>query len=125
MFILNFSHPLTSPQKTQLEELIPRKIERLVEIMVQLDEKNPIAPQITSYVEGLGLSSEEWQTGPLLVNLPGYAPAAACVLAEVEGRCGHLPSIIKLRPLPGLVTEFEVGEIVNLKMLRDEARRRR
>lgn len=71
------------------------------------------------------LHSEEWQTHPLLINPPGYAPAAFVLLAELHGRIGHFPSLIRLRPKPGPVTTYEVAELLNLQTIREEARLRR
>ncbi len=60
------------------------------------------------------------------IKKPGYAPVAGGLLAEIEGRSGHLPSIIKLRPVANTpLTEYEVAEILNLQAVRDEARTRR
>ncbi len=61
----------------------------------------------------------------LLVNPPGFAPAAFVLLAELHGRIGHFPALIRLRPKPGPVTTYEVAEIPNLQSIREEARRRR
>ena len=82
-------------------------------------------PQITAIVDAVGLSSEEWQTRPLLINPPGYAPAAFVLLAELHGRIGHFPSLIRLRPKPGPVTSYEVAELLNLQTIREAARKRR
>ena len=63
---------------------------------------------------------------PILANLPGYAPAAAAVLAELHGRMGHFPAIIRLRPIVGTTpTRYEVAEIADLRELRDAARAER
>src|SRR5205814_2912181 len=78
-----------------------------------------------SIVDATGLSSEEWQTSPLLINPPGYAPAAFVLLAELHGRIGHFPSLIRLRPKSGPVTAYEVAELLNLQAIREQARMRR
>jgi len=55
-----------------------------------------------------------------------YAPAAFVLLAELHGRIGHFPSLIRLRPLPGSTpTTYEVAELINLQAIREEARGRR
>ena len=92
---------------------------------VQIDQAEPLAPQITAIVDTVGLSSEEWQTRPLLINPPGYAPAAFVLLAELHGRIGHFPSLIRLRPRSGPVTIYEVAELLNLQTIREAARKRR
>ncbi len=125
MLILNFTHPLTAPQRAQIEALADTPIEDIITIPVQIEQAEPLAPQITAIVNAVGLSSEDWQTRVLLVNPPGFAPAAFVLLAELHGRIGHFPALIRLRPKPGPVTTYEVAEILNLQAIREEARRRR
>jgi len=82
--------------------------------------------QIRELVDRVGLGPEGWQTTPLLINPPGYAPAAVVLLAELHGRMGHFPAVLRLRPVEGSVpTRYEVAEIVNLQEVRDRARTRR
>src|SRR2546428_6792327 len=125
MLVLNFTHPLTSEQRAQIEALAGTSIDEVRTILVQIDQDKPLEPQITAIVDASGLSSEEWQTRPLLINPPGYAPAAFVLLAELHGRIGHFPSLIRLRPKPGAVTTYEVAELLNLQAIREEARLRR
>jgi hypothetical protein len=125
MLILNFTHPLTSEQRSQIEALAHTSIEEVRTIPVQIDQAEPLEPQIIVIVDAVGLSSEEWQTLPLLINPPGYAPAAFVLLAELHGRIGHFPSLIRLRPKPGPTTSYEVAELLNLQTIREAARRRR
>ena len=126
MLILNFTHPLTSEQRAQIEALAHTSIEEVRTIPVHIEQAEPLEPQITAIVNAVGLSSEEWQTRPLLINPPGYAPAAFVLLAEIHGRSGHFPALIRLRPVPGSTpTIYEVAELVNLQTIREEARRRR
>ncbi len=126
MLILNFTHPLTSEQRMQIEALANTSISEVRTIPVQIDQAEPLEPQITAIVDAVGLSSEAWQTRPLLINPPGYAPAAFVLLAELHGRIGHFPALIRLRPLPGSTpTVYEVAELINLQAIREEARRRR
>src|SRR5436853_4542963 len=125
MSILNFTHPLTPEQRAQIEALAQTPIEEIRTIQVQINQAEPLEPQITAIVDAVGLSSDEWQTRPLLINPPGYAPAAFVLLAELHGRIGHFPSLIRLRPKPGPVTSYEVAELLNLQTIRDAARERR
>jgi hypothetical protein len=125
MLVLNFTHPLTSAQRAQIEAFANTSIEEVRTIPVQINQEEPLEPQITSIVDATNLSSEEWQTRPLLINPPGYAPASFVLLAELHGRIGHFPSLVRLRPKPGPVTTYEVAEILNLQSIREEARRRR
>lgn len=125
MLILNFSHPLTREQRSQIESLADTPIEEVRTIPVQLNQGEPLEPQIITIVDAAGLSSEEWQTRPLLINPPGFAPAAFVLLAELHGRIGHFPSLVRLRPVSGPITAYEVAELLNLQTIREQARRRR
>src|SRR5438874_11621048 len=125
MLILNFTHPLTDEQRAQIEALAHTSIEEVRTIPVQIDQAEPLEPQIMAIVDAVGLTSEEWQTRPLLINPPGYAPAAFVLLAELHGPSGHFPSLIRLRPKAGPVTTYEVAELLNLQAIREEARLRR
>jgi len=125
MLILNFTHPLTPEQRAQIEVLADTSIDEVRTIPVQIDQVEPLEPQITAIVDAVGLSTEEWQTRRLLINPPGYAPAAFVLLAELHGRIGHFPTLIRLRPKAGPVTTYEVAELLNLQTIRETARKRR
>jgi hypothetical protein len=125
MLILNFTHPLTEQQRAQIEALANTSIEEVRTIHVQINQEEPIEPQITAIVDAAGISSEEWQTHPFLINLPGFTPAALVLLTELHGRIGHFPILIRLRPKPGPVTSYEVAELLNLQTIRETARKRR
>ncbi len=120
MLILNFSHPLTSEHKAQIETLAGISIEEIRTAPAQ-----PLAPQISVLVDTARLTSEEWQTRPLLINPPGYALAAFVLLAELHGHIGHFPSLIRLRPKKEPLPAYEVAELINLQAVREEARTRR
>ena len=125
MLILNFTHPLTDEHKAQIEALAGTTIDEVRTIPVQIDQSKPLIPQVSTIVDAAQLSSQEWQTRALLVNPPGYAPAAFVLLAELHGRIGHFPSLIRLRPKSGPVTAYEVAELLNLQSVRADARTRR
>src|SRR5205085_11382472 len=126
MLILNFTHPLTPEQRAQIEALAHTSIEEVRTIPVQIDQSEPLEPQIISIVDAVGLSSEEWQTRAFLVNRSVYTPAAFVLLAELHGRIGHFPPLIRLRPVPGSTpTTYEVAELINLQAIRENARLRR
>ena len=125
MLILNFAHPLTDEHKAQIEALANIAIDEIHTIPVQIDQTQPLGPQISATVDAVQLSSQEWQTRPLLINPPGYAPAAFVLLAELHGRIGHFPSLIRLRPQLAPITTYEVAELLNLQAVREAARQRR
>lgn len=91
-------------------------------IAVQIDQDESLEEQVHAIVDSVQLSSEEWHTRLLLINPPGYAPAAFVLLAELHGRIGHFPSLIRLRPKPGPITTYEVAELLNLQEVRERAR---
>ena len=125
MLILNFTHPLTDEHKAQIEALAGTSVDEIRTIPVQISQDKPLVEQITAIVDAVQLSSQEWQTRPLLINPPGYAPAAFVLLAELHGRIGHFPSLIRLRPKPGPLTAYEVAELLNLQAMREASRTRR
>jgi hypothetical protein len=125
MLILNFTHPLTDEHKAQIEALASVSIDEVRTISVQIDQAQPLGPQISAIVDAAQLSSQEWQTRPLLINPPGYAPAAFVLLAELHGRIGHFPTLLRLRPKSGPVTTYEAAELLNLQAIRNEARKYR
>jgi hypothetical protein len=125
MLILNFTHPLTPDQRAQIESLADTQIEEVRTIPVQINQVEPLEQQIVAIVNAVGLTSEEWQTRQVLINPPGFAPAAFVLLAELHGRIGHFPTLIRLRPKSGPVTVYEVAELLNLQTIRETARTRR
>ena len=123
MLLLNFSHPITDSQRAQIETLTGRPVDRIIERMPQFDDSQPLAGQIRELVDGVGLTSAEWQGTGLLINPPGLAPAALCLLAELHGRTGYFPATIRIRPVTGAVPrQFEVAEILDLQSVREVAR---
>ncbi len=125
MLILNFTHPLTEEHTAQIATLDGTAIDEIRTTPVQIDQAEPLEAQISAIVDAVQLTSEEWQTRPLLINPPGYAPAAFVLLAELHGRIGHFPSLIRMRPKAGPVPAYEVAELLNLQAVREAARKRR
>ena len=126
MLLLNFTHPLPPAQIDRLAELAGRTIEGVREQMAQFDHARPFAGQVSTLVDAMGLSSAQWQTEAILVNPPALAPIAAVLIAELHGRMGYFPAIVRVRPVAGSTPPvFEVAEIINLQAVRDTARERR
>lgn len=126
MQVINFSHPLTSEQIAQIEGQLGRSVDDTRNVRVQLDLNQPFVPQVVDLVDSLGITAEQWQTGNFLFVLPALSAAAAIVVAELHGRTGYFPAIVRLRPVPdALVTTFEVAEIVGLGSVRHKAREMR
>ncbi|OQB73555.1 MAG: hypothetical protein BWX92_03325 [Deltaproteobacteria bacterium ADurb.Bin135] len=126
MIIFNFSHPLTPHQIKQIEDLIGKKVDEVMDIYTQIEPNQPIVPQIRILVDSCNLSLDQWQTLPIIINPPSLNFIAVTLLAELHGRCGYFPAHLRLRPKNNtLPPQFEVAEIINLQEVRDEARRRR
>lgn len=126
MYILNYAHPLTADQLAQLEAQTDRVITDVRNIRTQLDLDRSFTEQAIALADAANLIAEQWQTEALLVVLPSLNYAAAALLAELHGRMGYFPSIIRLRPVKGaLPPRYEIAEIMDLQALRAAARRRR
>jgi hypothetical protein len=126
MILLNFSHPWTSEQLAELEQMAGRPITRLIEIMPQFDNEQPFVPQVEALADACGLTPAEWQTLPLLVVPPALNFIAVTLLAELHGRMGYFPSCVRLRPAPGaLPPRYEAAEILALNEVRERARGKR
>ncbi len=126
MNILNFSHPLTDKQRIQIEIIVQHPIDDVISVPVHFDTAQPFVAQVITLLDSLSIPSERWQNESWLIVLPSLNYITAVLLAEMHGRMGYFPTIIRLRPVPNaVVTEYEVGELVNLQTLREDARSRR
>ncbi|HNU05919.1 MAG TPA: CRISPR-associated protein Csx15 [Anaerolineae bacterium] len=126
MILLNFSHPITPAQRGQIEALTGNTISREIAAMPQFDEQQPFAPQVAALLASVELTPQEWQGAPILIVLPSLNFIAAALLAELHGRMGYFPPVVRTRPVAGsLPRQFEVAEIVDLQSLREGARTRR
>ena len=126
MILLNYSHPLTPAHLAQLETLARQAVTDARDIPAQLDLDTSFAEHATRLADAAGLTPTEWQTEPLLVALPALNFATAALLAELHGRCGYFPPVVRLKPVTGaLPPRYEVAEIINLQAIREAARARR
>lgn len=126
MIILNFAHPLTQRQLDKIATLVGSVPDKVQDIRSQFELDQPLSQQIIHLLDNLGITAQQWQAGGWLIVLPSLNYAAAVLLAELHGRMGHFPAIVRLRPVTNaLVTEYDVAEIINLEVIRAEARTRR
>ncbi|MBT9252166.1 MAG: hypothetical protein KM296_00420, partial [Brockia lithotrophica] len=95
MVLINFSHPFTPEQLQQIRELTGKEIERLIDVDAQIDLQGPIVPQIVAMVDRVGLTPQEWQTLPIIVNPPSLNFSAVVLMAELHGRCGYFPAAVR------------------------------
>lgn len=125
-YLINFSHPITPEQRAQLLRLLNADALEVIDVPTQFDNHQPFAEQTRALLDRAGWTAEQWQTLPVLVNLPALNTIAACLLAELHGRMGYFPPVLRLRPVEGAVPpRFEVAEVINLQAVRDQARQRR
>lgn len=126
MILLNFSHPLTDAQRSQLEALTGQALADVRQVPTQFDEQQPFAPQLASLMATIDLTPAQWQGAPILVMLPSLNFIAAALLAELHGRMGYFPPVVRTRPVAESVPRrYEVAEILDLQALREAARRQR
>lgn len=123
MIILNFTHPLTREHMQQIRETVDHSIDKVINVPTQLDHGRSFPEQIAELIDSIGLTAAEWQTTPLLINPPAFSLIAVTLLAELHGRMGYFPPVLRLRPVNDSVPpRFEVAEIVDLQAVRDRAR---
>lgn len=126
MILLNFSHPLTDAQRQQIELLIAAPIAMVIAAHPQFDEQQPFAPQLAELMNQIKLTPEEWQGEPILVLLPSLNFIASLILAELHGRMGYFPPVVRTRPVANsLPRRYEVAEILDLQTVREQARAKR
>lgn len=128
MKILNFSHAISDEQFAQLHENFGLDIapEDVIGIKTDLDLAQPLGAQVVALVNEIGWLRAEWETTATLVILPSHPDIAVLVAAEIEGRRGHLPDILRRKPVrdeKSGVMRFEVVEIINPYAHRLAARR--
>ncbi len=126
MLLLNFSHPITVEQVQQIEMMSKQKVDQVIERSVQFDNQKPYLAQLKELLNSVPLTPADWQTLPLIINLPALNIIAAMLLAELHGRMGYFPTIIRLRAVEGgIPLRYEVAELINLQEVRDKARQLR
>ncbi len=126
MLLLNLSHPLTSDQLRQVEALSNKPIAEVKNLSVHFDAAKPYAEQIVALVDGIGLTPQQWQNEPILLNPPSFNFVAVALLAELHGRMGYFPPCIRLRPITSsMPPQFEVTEVINLQEVREHSRKKR
>lgn len=119
MIVLNFAHPLNQTQVKQLEDLCLDTVEE-IRIPVQLDLEQPVDNQIQQIVNGIGWSIEQWQKQEYLVIPPSLSTASAVLIADILGRSGALPLIVRSKMVgEGVFSRWEIAEIVSLESVKN------
>jgi hypothetical protein len=126
MILLNFSHPFTPGQLAEVEKLTGQPVEQILALKTHFEQDQPFLPQLRLVLGQVPFTPEQWQTAPILVNPPSLNTITALLLAELHGRMGYFPPILRLRPVEGAFPpRFEAIEILNLQAVRDQARKER
>jgi hypothetical protein len=126
MLVISFAHPLTEAQLARVAELAGQPVERVLDVRTHFDPVVSFPDQARALLEQIPLSSQQWQSAPILVNPPSLSAIACVVMAELHGRMGYFPPIIRLRAVPDSTPPaFEVAEIINLHKVREQARGKR
>ena len=126
MILLNYSHPFTGTQLDQIRAIVERPSLEIKQITVCIDPEKALEPQVVALADEVGLSAEAWQTESILVNPPALNFIAVALLAELHGRAGYFPAVVRTRPVASsLPPRYEVAEIINLQSVRDLARKGR
>jgi len=125
MIIINFAHPLTESHLREISIIGGEAVEEVIEIDSSIDTTKPITPQVLELINKVKFTKRDWQTNPILLNLPSLNYTAAILISEIHGRSGHFPAFIRMRPVKeAAITKFEVAEIVDLQTVRNTARAR-
>jgi hypothetical protein len=123
MLLLNFSHPLTPEQVQQVQALTGQPLEEIRDFPVHFKNDQPFLPQLSALMALIQLTPQQWQSTPILINPPSLNFITALLLAELHGRMGYFPPILRMRPVAGSVPpRYEVAEILNLNEVRERAR---
>jgi hypothetical protein len=124
--VLNFSsHPLLPGRQQAIQARLGWPAVEVIEAgLDNIGEGKAFVAELLRYVENIPLTPEEWQSQPLVVVAAGYAPAWAVILAELHGRLGYFPDMVRLRPAKA-EEKFELAEIISLRDIRNQARSRR
>lgn len=123
--VINYAHPFTDQQLVTLTDLV-RETPTVCEVVTHIDRHQPMADVARRLADAAQLAPQAWQTERIILNPPALAPLALALLAEIHGRCGYFPPVLNIRPVgDALPPMFEVGEIINLQQLRDQAREQR
>jgi len=126
MLLLNFGHPLTDKHLGRLADISGSTIDSIHPLSTHFDQNRSFEEQIRNLLDTVPLSPQEWQITPFLVNPPSLSPILGVLLAEIHGRAGYFPPLVRLKPMSGAIPpQFEVAEILNLQAIRDKSRARR
>jgi len=122
--LVNFGHPITERQQRHIAAALGGVTPEIVDVDVFFDADQSIVGQAVELVDRAGVTPQRWQQGRIIVNLPGHSGLASVLLAEIHGRSGMFPTIVRLRRR-AVVNDWELAELIDLQALRERGRIRR
>ena len=127
MILINFSHPLTAAHERALMHLLGEETAlTILAHPVSFDDQRAFDAQADALVDAIALTPAQWQSEPILIVPPALSAIAVLVLAELHGRMGCFPAVVRMRAVAGSpAPRWEVAEILNLQQRRGAARQRR
>jgi hypothetical protein len=124
VILVNLAHPVSDRDVSRLGQTLGEPVTEVRQQVVQLDPGAPFTPQVRVAVDNLQLDGPTWQGQRLVVHLPGLAPAAALVLAELHGRIGGFPPVLRMRR-DEPYSRYVFAELLDLQAVREQARQSR
>lgn len=129
MILLNFSHPITDAQHTEIIDALDLdKDEGLIikDIPCSLNLDRPLAPQIVALADAAELTTNDWCAYYIIINPPALSIAAVMLTVEIRGRCSYHPSLVRFKPQANTSPPIYVlAEIVDLNDQQASARERK
>lgn len=126
MYLLNFGHPISPEHLEDLRTRFEVAVQQVVPIPVHWREDASFAELAAEALDKAGLNTHRLQTESTLINLPGHSAVAAALLAELHGRIGHFPAVIRWQAAhDGAVSAYVIAEVLNLNKIRHQARQQR
>lgn len=124
MTLLNLAEPLTKEDISAIAALSGKTVRKLLQIKPVFSDRLPLVPQVRTFISGLDMSEKEWKSTSLVVCLPADSVVAAIMVAEIAGRRGRTPSVVRFIR-DGNTGRPEPSEVISLHEVRKEVRQER
>jgi hypothetical protein len=115
MLLLNFGSKIGQIEIEQINALSHDKITEWVYLPVDPYNQAPFQQQLSGLYKKAKLTNEDFMKQTLVLNLPASALNAAIILADIHGRTGKFPLVIRLRPaMFGIRVRSDVVDLLDL-----------
>jgi hypothetical protein len=126
MILVNFSHPVSEESLQVIHNKAGKHVDLIINRLADFNEEMSYWEQTIQLVDSVGLSAAEWQNEQIIINLPSLAVIAGILLAELHGRMGYFPTILRFRRVSAVIPpQYEIGELISLQEVRGSARTKR